>query len=368
MIEPLAAAYGTTSFRQTILVHIVTDIGPGWGECVALNQPLYSPDWSNGEYNLLKELLAPTILSVNSDIAPEDVESILRPYKQHHTSKAAIEMAVLDAQLRAEGRSVAEYFNATVDSVACSIVIGLLEGDALVRSVKRYLEYGYKALKLKIKPGMDVERVDLVKAEFPDLPIRVDANGSYEWENPEHRKVLDALDERNLLLIEQPFPPDRAFPFREYRRNYRTPIALDESIVSWSRALNALEDELCDVLIIKPAMLGGYLLSRRLQLEAQKRGIPTMIGGMIETAIARSANLALAAIGDNTDYPAEISPDGRWFNDRMNLHPINMVDGRIEVPTEPGVGGDLDWAVLDRLTRRFHVSRGGVSATNPYRD
>jgi o-succinylbenzoate synthase len=362
MIEPMAAAYGTVDFRQTILIHVIADAGNGWGECVAFNQPLYSSEWSNGEWELLRELFVPTLLN-EGEIEVEDLREILAPFKQHNSSKCALEMAVLDAKLKSENRSLAQHFGASNTSVECSYVLGLFSGDALMHSVQRALKFGYKDFKLKIAPGRDVERIAMVQKEFPDISLRVDCNASYDWDNLEHKRMLFEIDKMGLTLIEQPFHPDRLLAVQDFIRAVETPVGMDESLTSPTRVMNCMEMGLCDVLILKPGMIGGYLVAREMQVEAGKRGLPTMVGGMVETSVARSANLALAASGEHGDYPAEISPDGRWFDDRLNVEPVTMDEGCLAVPNGAGIVGDFNWDVVDRLTTRVHVTRAGARTT-----
>jgi O-succinylbenzoate synthase len=355
MTEPMAAAYGSVAYRRVTMVQIASDIGRGWGECVALNEPTYSAEWAEGEFALLKEVLAPLFLR-SGEVRSDNLATLFEPYKQHHTAKCALEMAVLDAELRATNTSFASYLGATADAVECSFVASLVDGDQLLRSVQEALDAGYRVIKLKIRPGADLKRIDLLQSVFPQLLLRVDANASYVWENPDHRRALLEMDTRGLALIEQPFHPDRWLPFREYKAHMKTLVAMDETLTSYTRVLNVMELAFCDVLIIKPGMLGGYLVAKKIQAEAQERGIATMVGGMIDTGLSRNANIALAASSTcNAEYPAELSPDGRWFNDRLNATPVEMVDGLMPVSKDAGVVGQVDWNTVDRLTSRLHI-------------
>ena len=366
MVEPLAAAHGTVTSRSTVLVRVTTDVGEGWGECVALNEPTYMTEWSNGEWLVLRDLMIPRLLQHQEPIEAGDVVPMFSVYKGHHPAKAALEMALLDAELKAAQLSLTRYLGGTSRAVQVCVVVGLLSGDNLLRAIDSQLECGYRHLKIKIAPGFDVERVDMIRREFPELPLRVDGNGSYDWSNTDHQSRLRALDDRELVMMEQPLPPGRAGCYVKMREVIKTPISLDESISSYVRGLNALEMELCDVMTIKPGLVGGYLTARKLHDSCQQRGVPTALGGMIEAGLARAANLAVAALPGFVQYPAEIAPDGRWFPVCINRAPVELVDGSIAVPDQPGIGCDVDLEVVHGLTVDLHVARAsrGSSLTD----
>jgi O-succinylbenzoate synthase len=363
LVEPLAAASGSTNTRTTILVRVIADGVEGWGECVAFTEPIYMADWSNGEYVLLSELFVPKLLD-RRDIEAADVRQVLEGFKGHHTAKAALEMALLDVELKCRSQSLSSFLGGTENEVECAVVVSLLDGDALLRSVEHYLARGYRQFKLKIAPGHDVARIDLVQQRFPELQLRVDANGSYDWSNADHRSALLQMDERNLAFIEQPIAPGNARAFFQLREQIKTPIALDESVVSFARALDALDIMGCDAFALKPGLLGGYLTAKDLHDECLKRDVATMLGGMLETGVARAANLGLASLPGFCKHPAEIAPDGRWFHESLLHEPVQMAEGKIAVPTSPGIGADVDLAKVNRFTRRTHVAKSTATATD----
>ncbi len=360
MVEPLAAAHGVVHSRLSVLVHVMTDVGEGWGECSALNEPTYSGDWSSGEYAVLQEFFIPALLEPQQ-IDPFNVLNLLERYKQHHPAKAAVELAVLDAQLRSDGVSLAKYFGVDKDRVDCSVVIGFMDEGALLRSVERKVADGYRDVKLKIAPHQDVERIDAVKKHFPDLALRADANGAYYWDNADHRRALAEIDERGLAFIEQPLPAERTRWYVELREQMQSPICLDESVSSLARGLAVLESGLCDVVGIKPGMIGGYSVAKELHDACRQEGIATSLGGMIDTGVARAANLAIAGLPGFANYPSELAPDGRWFSDRLTLEPVDIEDGTMKVPNTPGAGFTIDQKAVNRLTRRQHVARRSIT-------
>jgi len=355
MVEPLAAAHGITHNRLTVLVHVITDIGEGWGECVALNEPTYSSDYSNGEYNVMREIFGPELLALEN-LNTESAITTLAHYRGHNPAKAAIELALLDAELRAKSISYKQHLGVTEDEVECCVVLGLSSSDVLLRLAEEKVANGYRHVKLKVQPGHDVERIKLLQEHFPALSIRVDGNGSYDVSNTEHRNALVAMDALGIEMIEQPSSDSNYLDAVELRTFMRTKVAIDEAITSYMRGATILALNICDVMVIKPGMIGGYDDARKLYEACVAAGVETAFGGMVETGLASSANLALAGL-PGFSHPAEIAPDGRWFAERVNKEPIRLVDGKIAIPDRPGLGVTIDYGVVNKLTRRMHVLR-----------
>lgn len=356
MVEPLTAAHGTLNERVIGLVCVRTDVGNGWGECSSLPEPTYSPDWADGELLVLERFLAPALLGKRFEGAA-GVTSVLAPYAGHNAAKAALVMAVLDAELRSSGRSLAEYWGvvgATVPSIA---VLGLVTGEALLARVERCVAAGYRHVKLKVAPGADADCVESVRRHFPHLGLRVDANGSYRSSVSEHRSALDRLDSFGLASIEQPLPEDDLRGQIVLAERLSTPVAADESVTSVLRAHALLDLGAASALAVKPSAVGGPLATIDLGHECRRRGLPFTIGGMVDTGIARAVNLALAAVvAGDASGPAEVSPDGRWFSTTL-VHPMCELGaaGALLVPTGPGLGIDVDVDVVDHFTTERQV-------------
>jgi O-succinylbenzoate synthase len=264
-------------------------------------------------------------------------------------AKAAVEMAALDALLRAEGRSLASYLGADRERVACGVSVGIPSTiDALLEQVEGYVRQGYRRIKLKIEPGWDAEPVAMVRKNFPDTPISVDANGAY---SPSDVPLFEALDELDLLMIEQPLWHEDLIEHAALQRRIETPICLDESIRSAADARAAIELGACRVINIKPGRVGGLLEARAIHDLAGERGIPVWCGGMLETGIGRAANLALAALPGFT-LPGDTSASDRYFAEDLT-EPFTLdADGTMAVPTGPGIGVAPDPGRLDRCTVR----------------
>src|SRR5439155_250743 len=255
-------------------------------ECVVGEDPTYSPVYVNGAQHVLIHLLLPWLL--NRALTTGDISKLLRPVHGHQMEKAAVEMAVLDAELRDQGQSFARFFGAVRDEVDCGVSVGIQPSiAALLSTVGGYLDQGYRRIKLKIKPGWDVEPVRAVRERFGDIPLQVDANTAYTLADATH---LAKLDPFALLLIEQPMPEEQVLAHAELAKTVRTPICLDESIHSLQAASDAIELGACRIINLKPGRVGGYLEARRIHDLCAARGLPVWMGGMLETSIGRAGN------------------------------------------------------------------------------
>jgi O-succinylbenzoate synthase len=268
-------------------------------------------------------------------------------------AKAAIEMAVLDAELRSRRESFAHYFGAVRSAVDCGVSVGIHRTiPELIKTVGGYLDLGYRRVKLKIKPGWDVEPVRAVRERFGDVPLQVDANTAYSLADARHLAELDAF---GLLLIEQPLPEDQVLAHAELAKVVRTPICLDESITSEQAAADAIQLGACKIINIKPGRVGGYLEARRIHDLCLKHDIPVWMGGMLETGIGRAGNVAMAAM-PNFKLPGDTSASERYYH-RDITEPFVLVDGRLNVPQGPGLGVNVDQPYLEEITTSVQLVR-----------
>lgn len=344
LVTPFRTSFGIETDRECVLVRVRTPDGDGWGECVAMTEPGYSSEYVDGAQLVLRKHLVPRFLAVKNAKA-FDVPKILAGVRGHRMAKAALEMAVLDAELRLAGRSLASALGATRTAVECGVSVGIPDSiDALLDQVGAYLLAGYKRIKLKIEPGWDVEPVTAVREAFGDeLPLQVDANQAYTLDDTDTLAKLDAAD---LLLLEQPLAEDDLIGHAQLSRRIGTPICLDESITCAEDALTALELGACSIINIKAGRVGGYLEAVRIHDMCHDIGVPVWCGGMLETGLGRAANLALAALPGFT-LPGDTSASERYFI-RDITPPFVMHDGMLDVPTGPGIGVEPD---LDALTK-----------------
>lgn len=302
-----------------------------------MEEPLYSPEHRRGAVEVTQRWLAPALFAVE-DLTAETVAWHLRHVVGHPMAKAALEMAVLDAQLRADGRSFASYLGAVVDSVPSGVSVGIQASvDETVRVIGGYLDEGYARIKLKIQPGSDVEPVAAVRKAFgDDVPFQVDANAAYTLVDAQR---LRRLDDYGLLLIEQPLGEADLRQHAELARLIRTPICLDESIVSAEAAADAIRLGAAAVINIKAGRVGGYLEARRIHDLARANGVAVWCGGMLETGVGRAANAALAALPGFV-LPGDISGSDRFYVEDVT-EPIVMHDGSVDVPSGPGFGVEV---------------------------
>lgn len=346
LVTPFRTSFGTETERDVLLVEVAGPDSRGWGECVAMTEPLYSPEYVDGAHAVMRSHLLPRLLAVGRDVVAGDVAGILAPVKGHQMAKAALEMAVLDADLRSEGRSLAAYLGSVTDRVPAGVSVGIAPSiGELLDVVARHVEAGYVRVKLKVQPGWDLEPVAAVRERYPDLALQVDANSAYtRFDTPR----LADLDRFHLLLIEQPLAEDDLAGHAELAARIRTPICLDESITSVATATDALDRGACSVVNIKAGRVGGYLAARRIHDLCRDRGVPLWCGGMLETGLGRAANLALAALPGFT-LPGDISASDRYFAPDLT-EPFVLDRGHLKVPTGPGLGIDPLPDVLERST------------------
>jgi o-succinylbenzoate synthase len=353
LVAPFETSFGVQHERDILLVKALTSDGEGWGECVAGEAPTYSPEYVEGAQHVLTHHLLPRLLG-REQLAADDVFGLLKPVHGHQMAKAAIEMALLDAELRVRGETFARRFGAVRDAVDCGVSVGIHRTvPQLLETVGGYLDQGYRRIKLKIKPGWDIEPVRAVRERFGDVPLQVDANTAYVESDGKHLAELDAF---GLLLIEQPLPEDQVRAHARLATVVRTPICLDESIHSLQAAVDAIELGACSIINIKPGRVGGYLEAQRIHDLCARHAIPVWMGGMLETGLGRAGNVAMAAM-PNFTLPGDTSASDRYYHHDIT-EPFVLHDGRLRVPTDPGLGVRVDEARLEEVTTSVELVRG----------
>jgi O-succinylbenzoate synthase len=346
LVAPFTTSFGTETVREVIVVRALTTDGDGWGEIVTQAGPLYSSEYTQGAWDVALRFFLPALLD-RGTLAPHDVAGVLVPFKGHRMVKAGLELAVLDAALRAEGRSFAEYAGAVRDRVPSGVSVGIQRDPAaLVDAVGGYLDEGYVRIKIKIKPGRDVGDTSAVRDAFGTIPLQVDANSAYTMADAQTLAELDRFD---LLLIEQPLQEDDLVDHAALARRLKTPVCLDESIVSDKAAADALALGSASVINIKAGRVGGYLEAIRIHDRCVDAGVPVWCGGMLETGIGRAANAALAALPGFT-LPGDVSASSRFYTRDIVTEPAVVDDGHVRVPMGSGLGVELDPIALDDFT------------------
>jgi O-succinylbenzoate synthase len=341
--EPFAAAHGTVTTRELVVVRVSTDLGEGWGECSALPEPTYTTEFAGGAYLLLVEELAPRLVGL--DLAPDQVITSLSTVPGNPMAKAALEMAMLDALLRHQDRSLASFLGAVADRIQAGATVGLALPADVVASVTALAEEGYHRVKVKIVPEHDRVVVDQVVLRFPDMEVQVDGNGSF---GAEHAATLMAVADAGVAAIEQPFPPGQLGLASALVARSEVPVVADEAAVSLTAVDQLRRASALSGVSIKPPRLGGLMAARAIHDHCLEHGVPASVGGMLESGLGRHALAALAAL-PGFGLTGDVSPARRWL--AADPWPdLVMEDGRIVVPTGPGVAGDPDPLTLDRHT------------------
>ncbi|HKT06142.1 MAG TPA: o-succinylbenzoate synthase [Rugosimonospora sp.] len=346
LVAPFRTSFGTEYERDVLLVKAVGADAEGWGECVAMGEPLYSAEYVDGAVEVIERFLLPGLATL-STVEAHAVEPVFAKVKGHPMAKAAVQTAILDACLRASRTSLGQYLGAVRPAVPAGVSVGIMDSiPELLDAVAGYLAAGYLRVKLKIEPGWDVAPVRAVRERFGDeLLLQVDANTAYTLADARQLARLDPFD---LLLIEQPLPEDDVRGHAALARAVRTPICLDESITSARAAADAIALGACAIVNIKPGRVGGYLEARRVHDVCHAAGVPVWAGGMLETGLGRAANVALAALPGFT-LPGDTSASDRYYA-RDITRPFVLADGHLAVPTGPGIGIDPDPDALAEAT------------------
>ncbi len=350
---PLQHAFVTStggrSERDALILEVREASGAvGWGECVAGLEPRYSEETVHTAWAVLEHFLLPVLLE--RDWAhPQEFPQAVAWVRGHPMAKAGVEMALWDLYGKLQGRSLKDLLGGVRDRVAVGVSIGIQPTpEDLVRRVALFLEQGYRRIKIKIRPGRDVQDVAAVRRAFPEVPLQVDANSAYTLTMARER--LRPLDEYDLLLIEQPLAHDDLWDHRALQAEFRTPLCLDESIRHRRAARQALEMGACRIINIKQGRVGGLTEAVAIHDVAQEKGAPVWCGGMLETGIGRAANLALASL-PNFRLPGDISATDRYYARDITVQRFTLnEDGTVTVPTGPGLGVEVDREALAHYT------------------
>jgi o-succinylbenzoate synthase len=356
LVSPFTTSFGTETVREVIVARAFGDGIEGWGEVVTSAAPLYSSEYTQAAWDVALRYLAPALLD-RGTLRAEDVAPTLAPFVGHRMAKAGLELAVLDASLRAEARPLGEYLGAVRDRVPSGVSVGIQrDASALVDAVGGYLGEGYVRIKIKIKPGRDIAETAAVRDAFGGIPLQVDANSAYTLADADTLVELDRFD---LLLIEQPLQEDDIVDHATLAARLRTPVCLDESIVSAKAAADALALRAASVVNIKAGRVGGYLEAVAIHDLCRDAAVPVWCGGMLETGIGRAANAALAALPGFT-LPGDVSASSRFYARDIVTEPAVLEDGHVRVPTGPGLGVDIDPIALEDVTVARETLRRGA--------
>ena len=351
--EPFRISSGTQTRRRIILAHLRSADGiEGWGECTAGEFPNYSPETPDTCWLALREWVAPRVLGKDFT-GPEEIHPVLEVnFRGHNMAKAAVEMAAWELTARAEGVSLSKKLEGTRERIKVGISLGIQASpEALVAKARAALERGYRKVKIKIKPGADVEYVRAVREALgPDAPLMADANNAYSLDDTASLEALDAL---GLMMIEQPLAWDDLLRHVELQKRLKTPVCLDESITSVDRAEDMIALGAGKIVNVKAGRVGGFRQSKAIHDLCQAHGIPVWCGGMLESGVGRAHNVALSSL-PNFTLPGDVSPSERYWEKDVVIPEWTMDrEGWVNVPVDqPGMGVQVDLDRVEDLTVR----------------
>ncbi len=326
---------GREDGREFMIVKVHSEGLCGYGEVVAAEAPFYSYETTSTAWHVLSKFLIPLLFQTEI-MRPEDFHWEARRFRGHPMAKAGLELALWDLQAKKAGVPLARLYGGTRENIDVGVSLGIQDSvPELLERITHFIEEGYRRIKLKIKPGWDVEVVKETRGQFPDILLQADANGAYSLKDKGALLILDAFD---LLLLEQPFPPYDLWDHSRLQKEMKTSICLDESIISEDTARQALEMESCRVINIKVGRVGGFVEARKIHDICRREGIPVWCGGMLESGIGRAHNLHIASL-PNFKLPSDLSASKRYYKEDLIDPPIELEnDGTIRVPDEAGIG------------------------------
>jgi o-succinylbenzoate synthase len=354
LVRPFETSFGVTRNRRIILAEVQSEGLSGWGECTAGERPFFSSESTDSAWQVLVQELAP-VLAASSLENGGDCPGIFRAVRGNQMAKATLENAIWDLEAQREGVSLSRLLGGVRDSIVCGVSIGIQPSiDELLSIIERELADGYQRIKLKCKPGWDVEVFERVRSRWPGILLSCDANSAYRLRDEDHIASFDAFD---LLMVEQPLWHDDFYFHSVLQRRMNTPICLDESIRNRRDALAAIEMESCKIINVKLGRVGGFSEAIAVHNAAMERGIPLWCGGMLESGVGRAHNIALSTLEGFT-LPGDVSASARYFADDIIEPGVTVsVEGEIEIPDTPGRGYEVRTDLLERLTARKETIR-----------
>jgi len=349
LVTPFETSFGRTTLRRILLVEADVDGVTGWGESVAGEGPFYAPETVETAWHILRDFLWPALRGREFASAAE-VWDLLAAIRGHNMAKASLEAAIWDAEAKQKGLPLWKLIGGAREEIPCGVSIGIQEtDDDLERTVERELAAGYQRIKIKIKPGRDVEPVARLRQRFPAVHLMVDANSAYRLEDA---PLLQQLDAYYLMMIEQPLGWDDLWSHVELQRKLQTAICLDECIHSEEHARAAIALGACRIINMKLGRVGGYTPALAIHDLCQKHQVPVWCGGMLESGIGRAHNIALSTL-PNFTLPGDVTASRRyWTEDIIEPEVTVTPSGTIQVPKRPGIGYEPRLARIEELSVR----------------
>jgi O-succinylbenzoate synthase len=346
---PFETSFGVTHNRRILLVEVVADGVSGWGEVTTGETPSYNPETTDTAWHVISDFIAP-LLTGKTIASAAAVATLLAGIRGHEMAKAGVENALWDIEAQQKRLPLAKLVGGSWDEIRCGVSLGIRENpEALVKKVAEEVGNGYQRIKLKIKPGKDLEYVAAVRKEFPETQLSVDANSAYTLEDTEHLQKLDGF---HLLMIEQPLRWDDIHSHAKLQKQIETAICLDECINSVNDAQAAIESGACRIINIKLGRVGGHSSARKVHDMCWQNNIPVWCGGMLEAGVGRAHNIAMSTL-PNFTLPGDVSASARYWDEDIIDPEVEVTpQGTIRVPTTPGLGYEVKRDLVERLTVR----------------
>jgi O-succinylbenzoate synthase len=347
LVHAFETSFGKETVRDIIIVKAWSEGLLGYGETASMAEPFYSYETTETCWHIQRDFLVPWVLGQDLDDAAELVQ-LFAPVRGHNMAKTGLEQAWWDLKGKAEGRSLSSLLGGVKEKIECGVSIGIQESvEHLLERITSFLGQGYRRIKIKIKPGWDLDVVRRVREEFPHMPLMTDANSAYTLADI---GLFRALDEFGLMMIEQPLAYDDIFDHSKLQRELKTPLCLDESITTPEHARWALQMGSCGVINIKPGRVGGLHQAKRIHDICQERQVPVWCGGMLESGVGRAHNVAICSL-PGFSLPADLSSSSRYFARDIVVPPWQVAsDGMMAVPSGPGIGVEVDEGFLETVT------------------
>ncbi|TYS91564.1 o-succinylbenzoate synthase [Rossellomorea aquimaris] len=347
LLHPFTTSVGTETDKTIILVEVKSASGiSGWGESVAITQPIYNEETVETNWHMMSDHLIP-LLKEEAVQHPDEVTGKFKKIRGNNNAKAAIEAAVWDLYAKENNLPLAKALGGTKDRIEVGVSVGIQQSETLMlKQIEDYLKEGYKRIKVKIQPGWDTGIIRSIRQEFPEIPLMADANCAYSLNDIE---TLKALDEFDLMMIEQPLDHDDIIDHAKLQSQLKTPICLDESIHSFEDARKAIELGSCKIINLKIGRVGGLTESKKIHDLCVEHNIPMWCGGMLESGIGRTHNIAITSLGNFT-LPGDTAPSSHYWKRDIIQPEVEMKDGYIVVPEAPGIGYEPDLEQIEALT------------------
>lgn len=345
-------SFGREEEREFILVKIYSGEICGYGEVVADRNPLYSYETTSTAWHMLKDFLIPIVFEKPIS-SPQVFYGEAKKFRGHPMAKAGLELALWDLQGKKEGKPLWRIYGGERTEIPSGVSVGIQDSvSELLERIHSFLQGGYQRIKIKIKPDWDVHVCEEIRKRFPDILLQADANGCYSLKDKE---ILKKLDEFNLIMLEQPFPPYDLWDHSRLQKEIRTPLCLDESILSVETARKAYEMGSCRIINIKVGRVGGIVEARKIHDFCQEKGLPVWCGGMLESGIGRAHNLHLATL-PNFKFPNDLSASKRYYAEDLIEPPFEITSqGTIKVPDSPGIGVSPQELRIEKATLKHEV-------------